>query len=93
MSHADLRRVAEQVAFMHKGNLCMMHLSSWPMSNQSWPYPDFWPTNRPVEEGHLVMTNCRWDTACHQIMNTYFVGEPTPEYRRMFGWPPRFMNR
>ena len=56
MSHADLRRVAEQVAFMHKGNLCMMHLSSWPMSNQSWPYPDFWPTNRPVEEGHLLMT-------------------------------------
>ena len=56
MSHADLRRVAEQVAFMHKGNLCMMHLSSWPMSNQSWPYPDFWPTNRTVEEGHLIMT-------------------------------------
>ncbi|HRS20651.1 MAG TPA: aminopeptidase P family N-terminal domain-containing protein, partial [Clostridia bacterium] len=56
MSHADMRRVIEQVAFMHKGNHCMMHLSSWPMSNQTWPYPDFWPTDRTVEAGHMVMS-------------------------------------
>lgn len=84
--HADLRRIVEQVAFMHKGNHCMMHLSSWPMSNQEWPYPDFWPTDRTVESGHLVMTEMPVGYGMYytKLMNTFFLGEPTKEYRDMF---------
>jgi Xaa-Pro aminopeptidase len=86
MSHADLRRIVEQVAFMHKGNHCMMHLSSWPMSNQDWPYPDFWPTDRTVEADHLVMSEMPVGYGMYytKIMGTYFLGEPTREYRDLF---------
>lgn len=86
MSHADLRRIVEQVAFMHKGNHCMMHLSSWPMSNQDWPYPDFWPTDRTAEAGHLVMSEMPVGYGMYytKLMGTYFLGEPTRDYRDMF---------
>ncbi|MEW6666117.1 MAG: M24 family metallopeptidase [Thermodesulfobacteriota bacterium] len=86
ISHADLRRIVEQVAFMHKGNHCMMHLSSWPMLNQDWPYPDFWPTDRTVEAGHLVMTEMPVGYGMYytKLMHTFFLGEPTREYRDMF---------
>jgi Xaa-Pro aminopeptidase len=86
VSHADLRRIVEQVSFMHKGNHCMMHLSSWPMSNQEWPYPDFWPTDRTVESGHLVMTEAPVGYGMYytKLMSTFFLGEPTREYRDMF---------
>jgi len=86
MSHADMRWIVEQVAFMHKGNHCMMHLSSWPTAGQDWTYPDFRPTDRTVEAGHLVMSEMpvgygRYYT---KIMGTYFLGEPSREHRDMF---------
>jgi Xaa-Pro aminopeptidase len=86
VSHADLRRIVEQVAFEHKGNHCMMHLSSWPMSDQAWPYPDFWPTDRSVESGHLMMTEAPVGYGMYytKLMATIFLGEPTKEYRDMF---------
>ena len=86
MSHTDLRRVVEQVSWLHKGNHCMMHLSSWPMSKQSWPYPDFWPTDRKVKNRSLVMTEMPVGYGMYytKIMGTYFVGRPTKEYREMF---------
>lgn len=86
MSHADLRRIVEVVSFMHKGNYCMMHLSSWPMAGQEWPYPDFWPTDRIVERDHLVMTEMPVGYGMYytKIMGTYFVGHPTKEYEALF---------
>ncbi len=85
-THADLRRIVEQVAFMHKGNHCMMHLGSWPMAKQDFPYPDFWPTDRTVEPGHLVMTEMPVGYGMYytKIMGSFFMGEPAPEYREMF---------
>jgi Xaa-Pro aminopeptidase len=86
VSHADARRVVEQVAFMHKGNHCMMHLDSWPMDNQTWPYPDFWPTDRTFEKGHLVMTEMPVGYGMYytKIMGTYFIGPPTRECQARF---------
>lgn len=85
-SHADLRRIVEQVAFMHKGNHCMMHLSSWPIANQNWPYPDFWPTDHTVEDNHMIMSEMPVGYGMYytKLMGTYFTGEPTREYRDMF---------
>ncbi len=84
--HSDLRRVAEEVSFMHRGNYCMLHLSSMPTANQTWPYPDFWPTDRKVESGDLVMTEVPIGYGMYytKIMGSYFVGEPPKEYRDMF---------
>ena len=85
-SHADLRRVVEQRAWEDKGNHCMMHLSSWPIANQQWPYPDFWPTDRTVEKDHLIMTEMPVGYGMYytKLMATYFTGEPGDEYRKMF---------
>ncbi len=86
VTHAQLRRIVEEVSFKHKGNYCMMHLGSWPMTNQSWPYADFWPTERIVEEGHLVMTEMPVGYGMYytKLMGTYFMGKPTKEYQQMF---------
>lgn len=85
-SHADLRRIVEQIAFLHKGNHCMMHLSSWPISNQEWPYPDFWPTDRTVDRDHIIMTEMPVGYGMYytKLMATVFTGEPGKEYREMF---------
>lgn len=86
VSHADLRRIVEQVSFIHKGNYCMMHFGSWPMSGQDWPYPDFWPTDRTVESDHLVMTEMPVGYGMYytKIMSSYFTGRPTAEYEKLF---------
>ena len=64
----------------------MMHVSSFPTSNQQWPYPDFWPTHRTVEAGDMVMTEnpIGYGMYYTKIMATFFVGEPPKEYRDMF---------
>ena len=86
VSHADLRRIVELTAWMHKGNHCMMHLSSFAMSNQAWPYPDFWPTDRALEKDELAMTEMPVGYGMYytKIMGSFFTGEPTPVYREMF---------
>ena len=86
MSHADLRRIVEEITFKHKGNYCMMHLSSWPNGQPHLPYPDFWPTDRAVENDHVLMSEMPVGYGMYstKIMGTYFTGEPTSEYRNMF---------
>lgn len=86
VSHADVRRVAEDVSAIFKANYCMLHMSSFPMANQTHMYPDFWPTDRKFEAGDLVMTEVPIGYGMYytKIMGTYFVGEPTREYRDMF---------
>lgn len=86
MSHADLRRIVEEVSFKHKGNYCMMHLSSWPTAVPHWPYPDFWPTDRTVEKDHMVMSEMPVGYGMYytKLMATYFTGEPTKQYRGLF---------
>ncbi len=86
VGNSDIRRVVEEVAFMHKGNYCMMHMGSMPTSDQPWPYPDFWPTDKKVESGDLVMTEVPIGYGMYytKIMGSFFVGEPPGEYREMF---------
>ena len=85
-SNADIRRVVEEVSFIHRGNYCMLHMGSMPTSNQPWPYPDFWPTEKKVETGDLVMTEVPIGYGMYytKIMGSFFVGEPPKEYRDMF---------
>jgi len=56
------------------------------MSNQDWPYPDFWPTDHTVEAGHMVMSEMPVGYGMYytKLMGTYFLGDPTREYRDMF---------
>jgi Xaa-Pro aminopeptidase len=56
------------------------------MSNQDWPYPDFWPTDRTVGHDHLIMTESPVGYGMYytKIMATIFMKEPTQEYQDMF---------
>ena len=85
-AHADIRRVAEQLSFTHRANYCMLHMSSMPTADQPWPYPDFWPTDRKVADGDLVMTEVPIGYGMYytKIMGSFFVGEPSQEYKNMF---------
>ena len=56
------------------------------MANPQRYYPDFWPTHRTIEAGDVVMTEITlsYGGYCGKIWGTYFVGEPTQEYRDLF---------
>ncbi len=86
MRHSDLRDVVQGVALRLGGSFPFCHLSSTPMSNPQMAYPDFWPTYRTVEAGHVVMTELPLGIGHYstKILGTYFVGEPTREYRDLF---------
>lgn len=84
--HSDLRLVVENLALRVGGNLPFCHVDSTPMSNPQMVYPNFWPTYRTVEAGHVVMTELPiglGNYSC-KIMGTYFMGEPTRQYRDMY---------
>lgn len=84
--HSDLRQVVEGVASRSGGRYPFAHVGSTSMANPDRYYPDFFPTHRAVEAGDVVMTEIALGYGLYfgKIWGTYFVGEPTDEYRRLF---------
>jgi Xaa-Pro aminopeptidase len=84
--HTDLRRIIEGVAGRVGGKYPFSHVSSTSMADPRQIYPDFYPTHRTVAAGEVVMTELALGYGLYfgKIWGTYFVGEPTREYRRLF---------
>ena len=84
--HADLRAVIEGVAGRAGGRYPFAHVASMPMAGADRFYPDFYPTHRTVQAGDVVMTEIALGYGLYfgKLWGTYFVGGPTPEYRRLF---------
>ena len=84
--HADLRTVIEGVASRAGGRYPFAHVASMSMAAPDRFYPDFYPTHKTVEAGHVVMTEIALGYGLYfgKLWGTYFVGEPTSEYRRLF---------
>lgn len=84
--HSDLRQICESVAGRLGGKFPFSHIGSTPMSNPQRSYPDFWPTHRTIEAGDVVLTeiSLSYGGYCGKIWGTYFVGDPTEEYRALF---------
>ncbi|MFH1092237.1 MAG: M24 family metallopeptidase, partial [Pseudomonadota bacterium] len=84
--HSDIRRVADGVANRFGGSYPFSHVSSTSMTNPQRFYPDFYPTHRTVEAGDVVMTEIALGYGVYfgKVWGTYFVGEPTAEYLKMF---------
>lgn len=84
--HSDLRRLIESVAGRAGGKFPFGHVSSTPMSDPQQIYPDFYPTHRTVQAGEVVRTELALGYGLYfgKVWGTYFVGEPEPEYRRLF---------
>lgn len=85
--HSDIRGAVESLMGPLGATYAMMHVGSTPMSNPNMHYPDVIPTNRTVEDGHVVMTELPVGLGAYscKIMGTYFVGEPNKLYRDLFG--------
>ena len=84
--HADLRGVIEGVAGRAGGRYPFAHVASMSMAGADRFYPDFYPTHRTVQAGDVVMTEIALGYGLYfgKLWGTYLVGEPTPEYRRLF---------
>ncbi|MFH1090395.1 MAG: M24 family metallopeptidase [Pseudomonadota bacterium] len=84
--HSDLRRVADGVANRFGGSFPFSHIGSTSMKNPQRFYPDFYPTYRTIEAGDVVMTEIALGYGVYfgKVWGTYFVGEPTKEYLKMF---------
>ncbi len=84
--HSDLRKIIADVANDCGGHFPFSHVSSTPMANPQQFYPDFFPTHRAVQAGDVVMTEISIGEGIYfgKIFGTYFVGEPTKEYQKLF---------
>lgn len=84
--HTDLRRIIEGVAGRFGGKYPFSHVSSTSMADPQRCYPDFFPTHRTVEKGDVVMTELCLGYGFYfgKIWGTYFVGEPTQEYLKLY---------
>lgn len=86
IKHSALRRIIEGVAGRFGGKYPFSHVSSTPMANPQRCYPDFYPTDKTIEAGDVVMTELTLGYGLYfgKMWGTYFVGEPTREYLRLF---------
>jgi len=84
--HSDLRRRIEASAGRFGGKYPFSHVSSTSMADPRQIYPDFYPTHKTVAPGEVVMTELALGYGLYfgKIWGTYFVGEPTREYRELF---------
>ena len=84
--HSELRWIIEGVAGRFGGKFPFSHVSSTPMTNPQQCYPDFYPTHRTVEAGHMAMTELAMGYGLYygKLWGTFFVGEPTKEYVQLF---------
>ncbi len=84
--HSDLRLIIEGVAGRLGGRYPFSHIGSTSMANPDRYYPDFYPTHQTIKAGDVVMTEVALGYGLYfgKIWGTYFMGEPTKEYRKLF---------
>ncbi len=82
----DLYGIMARTALELGGRLTLHHVGRTPMSNPDMDYPHFYPLTTPIEMGDVVMTEVAAGIGGYygKIWGTFFMGDPTPEYERMF---------
>lgn len=86
VSHHELSEIGFTTAQKHRGNTSYIHMSSSPMDGEQVVYPDPYPTHKLVGPGEIIQTEHTDGFGGYygKLMATWFTGEPTKEYRRMF---------
>lgn len=82
----DLYGIMARTALELGGRLTLHHVGRTPMSTPDMDYPHFYPLTTPIEMGDVVMTEVAAGIGGYygKIWGTFFVGDPTPEYEKMF---------
>ncbi|MDA0786133.1 MAG: M24 family metallopeptidase [Proteobacteria bacterium] len=82
----DLYSIMARTAIEMNGRLALHHVGRTPMNNPDMDYPHFYPLTTPIEMGDVVMTEVGAGIGGYygKIWGTFFMGDPTPEYEKMF---------
>lgn len=85
-SPREIRRAMDVLAASRGATYPFGHIGATPMSDPQGYYPDFYPTDVKIAPGSLMMTELCLGHGNYwaKIWGSYFVGEPTRDYRRMF---------
>jgi Xaa-Pro aminopeptidase len=80
--HNEVLRLAHELG----GRIPFSHVGSTSMRNPHLLYPSFYPVNRVVGHGDVVLTELAagYGSYFGKIYGTLAIGDPTPAYRRMF---------
>ncbi|MFC1492063.1 M24 family metallopeptidase [Nitrospinota bacterium] len=82
----DLHNIYQRAAQAMDARTAMGHVGRTPMSDPDMNYPDYIPLTTPIQVGDVIMTEMAVGIAGYfgKIWGTYFVGDPTPEYEKLF---------
>jgi Xaa-Pro aminopeptidase len=82
----DLYNVGCRAALDMGGRMTLGHVGRTPMADPDMDYPHYYPLTTPIEAGDVIMTEVAAGFGGYygKIWGTFFIGDPTPEYERMF---------
>jgi hypothetical protein len=82
----QLRRAMDVVAASAGATYPFGHIGAISMADPAGYYPDFYPVDEPIADGSVVMTELALGFGNYfaKLWGSYFVGEPTADYRRLF---------
>jgi Xaa-Pro aminopeptidase len=82
----ELRRTMDTIAARAGATFPFGHIGAISMTNPDGYYPDFYPVDKPIESGSLIMTEFALGLGNYfaKLWGTYFVGEPDADYRKLF---------
>ncbi|MEI3613153.1 M24 family metallopeptidase [Pseudogracilibacillus sp. SO30301A] len=86
LTNRDLRRNVDVMAARHGLTYPFAHLSAINMLDPEDCYPEFYPSTRPVRNQSIILTEFvfGYGNYWNKVWGSFFVGEPTDEYLRMF---------
>ena len=95
VTHAEVCRLIGLEALGAGGHWALSHVGSTPMTSPDAYYPDFYATCEPFRVGDLCQTEIAVGYGNYLVKTTcsYFIGTPTPEYRRLFHVAAEIQNR
>ncbi len=82
----DLFNIVLRAAHDMDGKIPFGHVGATPMANPDMAYAHPYALKTPIQMGDVVMTEIAvgWGGYFGKIWGTYFMGDPTPEYEKMF---------
>jgi Xaa-Pro aminopeptidase len=94
-THGEVCRVVGVESLQAGGHWALSHVGSTSMVNPEAYYPDFYATDEVFRHGDVCQTEFSIGYGNYMVKTTtsYFVGEPTDEYRRLFEVAVEIQNR
>lgn len=94
-THSEVCRIVGIEALKAGGHWALSHVGATSMSNPEAYYPDFYATHEPFRAGDVCQTEFALGYGNYMVKTTtsYFIGEPTDEYRKLFEVAAEIQNR